>query len=127
MGRQLQGAVTVPDVVAMTQAGLSDDVITTHIRASGVAQPLAVGDLIQLRNMGVRDAVINAMQQTPPRGTQPAVAYPAYPAGGNVIVEHHYPAWGPPVWYGPPRPAFHYHQHQHRPRGRVGFGVSVWP
>src|SRR5262245_41713666 len=36
MGRQLQGAATVPDVIAMTQAGLSDDVITTHIRASGV-------------------------------------------------------------------------------------------
>ncbi|HZN32714.1 MAG TPA: glycine zipper domain-containing protein [Pirellulaceae bacterium] len=127
MGRQMQGAVTVPDVIAMTQAGLSDDVITTHIRASGVAQPLAVGDLIQLRNMGVRDAVINAMQQTPPRGTQPVAAYPAYPAypaGGPVIVEHHYSPWGPPVWCPPPRPHFHYHQH--RPPGRVSWGVSMW-
>jgi len=125
MGRQMQGAVTTADVIAMTQAGLSDDVIATHIRASGVAQPLQVGDLIQLRNMGVRDTVINTMQQTPPRGAQSAVAYPAYPPG-NVIVEHHYPAYyGPPVWCGPPRPAFYYHQH--RPHSRVGFGVSVWP
>jgi hypothetical protein len=124
MGRQLQGAATVPDVIAMTQAGLSDEVITTHIRASGVAQPLAVGDLIQLRNMGVRDTVINAMQQTPPRGGQPVAAYPAYPPGGQVIVEHHYPSYGP-VWYGPPRPYFQYHSH--RPRGRASWGVSVWP
>jgi hypothetical protein len=127
MGRQMQGAVTAADVVAMTQAGLSDDVITTHIRASGVAQPLAVGDLIQLRNMGVRDAVINAMQQTPPRGA-PAVAtypaYPVYPAGREVIVEHHYQPWGPPLWYPPPRSHFHYH---HRPHGRASWGVSVWP
>jgi hypothetical protein len=127
MGRQMQGAVTVPDVIAMTQAGLSDDVITTHIRASGVAQPLAVGDLIQLRNMGVRDTVINAMQQTPPRGGQPVSAYPAYPVGREVIVQPVYPAWygPPPYWYGPPRPAFYYHQH--RPRGHVSWGVSVSP
>jgi uncharacterized protein YcfJ len=35
MGRQMQGAVTPQDVVAMTQAGLSDEVIATHIRANG--------------------------------------------------------------------------------------------
>ena len=44
MGRQMQGAVTPQDVVAMTQAGLSDDVIATHIRANGMAQPLAVNE-----------------------------------------------------------------------------------
>src|SRR5262245_41047787 len=85
MGRQMQGAVTPQDVVAMTQAGLSDEVITTHIRANGMAQPLQVGDLINLRNVGVRDAVINAMQQTPPRAgqvaqlAQPVPVYPGYP------------------------------------------------
>ena len=120
MGRPMQGAVTVPDVVAMTQAGLSDDVIVTHIRASGVAQPLGVNELIHLRNMGVRDTVINAMQQTPPRTAQmgqPAVAYPAY-AAPPVVVAPYYPVYVPP----PPPPAyFHYHRH----RGRMGWGFSV--
>jgi hypothetical protein len=129
MGRQMQGAVTPQDVVAMTQAGLSDDVIVTHIRANGLAQPLAVNDLIGLRNVGVRDAVINAMQQTPPRAAQlaagqyaqPVAAYPGYPAypGRQVIVEHYYQPWGPP-----PPPSFYYYQRGHR--GRVGFGVSAW-
>jgi hypothetical protein len=121
MGRQLQGAVTAQDVVAMTQAGLSDDVIVAHIRASGVAQPLAVNDLIHLRNMGVRDAVINAMQQTPPRSAQiaqPAVAYPAYAGPPPVVVAPYYPVYVPP----PPPAYFHYHRH----RGRAGWGVSVW-
>jgi hypothetical protein len=118
MGRQMQGAVTPQDVIAMTQAGLSDDVIATHIRANGVAQPLAVNDLIGLRNMGVRDTVINAMQQTPPRVGQPVAAYPAYPPGG-VIVEHHYGPWYSP----PPPPAFYFHHHRHRPRG-VHWGVA---
>ena len=123
MGRQMQGAVTAQDVVAMTQAGLSDDVIVTHIRASGTAQPLAVNDLIHLRNMGVRDLVINAMQQTPPRSAsvaQGAVAYPAYPmyaAPPPVMVAPYYPVYAPP----PPPAYFHYHRH----RGRTGWGVSV--
>jgi hypothetical protein len=120
MGRQMQGAVTPQDVVAMTQAGLSDDVIATHIRANGMAQPLAVNDLINLRNMGVRDTVINAMQQSPPRAVQSSqpVAYPVYAAPAPVVVAPYYPAWGPPP------PAFYYHQHGRR--GRVGWGVSVW-
>lgn len=121
MGRQMQGAVTPQDVIAMTQAGLSDDVIATHIRANGMAQPLQVNDLIQLRNMGVRDGVINAMQQTPPRmgqamqpvGVYPGYGYPAYPA--PVVVAPGYPVWGPP-------PGAYYYR-----RGpRVGWGVSVW-
>jgi outer membrane lipoprotein SlyB len=125
MGRQMQGAVTPTDVIAMTQAGLSDDVIVTHIRANGVAQPLAVNDLIGLRNTGVRDSVINAMQQTPPRVGQATAVYPGYPgypaypvAAQPVIVERYYPPWGPPP------AAFYY---QRGPRGRAGWGVSVWP
>jgi outer membrane lipoprotein SlyB len=119
MGRQMQGAVTPQDVIAMTQAGLSDDVIVTHIRANGMAQPLAVNDLIGLRNMGVRDSVINAMQQTPPRLAQSTAVYPAYPVPAHgVIVEHYYQPWCPP-----PRPAFHVHQH--RPRGQVHWGIAV--
>ncbi|HEY2415363.1 MAG TPA: glycine zipper domain-containing protein [Pirellulaceae bacterium] len=125
MGRQMQGAVTPQDVVAMTQAGLSDDVIATHIRANGMAQPLAANDLINLRNMGVRDGVINMMQQTPPRmaqSNQPLAMYPAtYPVGpGPVMVAPYYPY---PGW-GPPPPAGFYYSRG--PRGRVGWGVSVW-
>ena len=122
LGRQMQGAVTPQDVIAMTQAGLSDDVIATHIRANGVAQPLAVNDLIGLRNMGVRDSVINAMQQTPPRVGQPAAFYPAYGPPPGVIVEHYYGPWGPPP------PAFYFHHHHRRPRpSGVSWGVAFGP
>lgn len=125
MGRQMIGAVTPQDVIAMTQAGLSDDVIVTHIRANGVAQPMQVGDLIGLRNMGVRDSVINAMQQTPPRGAQMAAAgqpiavYPGYPPP-VVVAPPYYPVWGPP----PPAAGFYYRSY---PRSRASWGVSVWP
>ena len=110
MGRQMQGAVTSQDIVAMTQAGLSDDVIVTHIRANGVAQPLAVHELIHLRNMGVRDSVINAMQQAPPR-VAAATTYPGYPPR-EVIVEHH---------YGYPPPVVIHRRHHHAPHVHWGF------
>ena len=70
MGRRMAGAVGMNDVIAMSQAGLSDNVITTHIRANGVASPPSVPDLITLQNAGVSDFVIEAMQQTPPPTAQ---------------------------------------------------------
>ncbi|MDX1945997.1 MAG: glycine zipper domain-containing protein [Pirellulaceae bacterium] len=121
MGKQLQGAVTSDDVIAMTRAGLSEDVIATHIRASGVAKSPDVNDLIYLRNQGVSDNVIKTLQQTPP--PQLASAVPVYPAArGPVVVEHVYPAWYPPPPACPPV-GFSY-RHWGR---RHGWGVSVWP
>ncbi len=124
MGRQMSGAVTSQDVIAMTQAGLSEDVIATHVRASGVAQSPGVNDLIFLRNNGVSDRVIQALQQTPPPNIAPAaysgpVAY-AVPPPREVIVEQYY---GPP-WYRCPPPYYHYHHRHHGHRHRSPPGVS---
>ena len=122
MGRQMSGAVTPEDAIAMTRAGLSEDVMVTHIRASGVARQPQVNDLIYLRNQGVPDSVIKALQSTP--GPQ-VIAQQAAPAR-QVVVEHHYNPY-----YAPPPPLwFHYgrdrhHHHHHRPRGHVGWGFSV--
>jgi hypothetical protein len=116
MGRQMSGAVTTEDVVAMTRAGLSEDVIATHIRANGVAQIPQVNDLIYLRNQGVGDFVIKSMQQAPP---PVAAAVYGPPVPGPVIVEHHYSPW-----YHPPAPCFHYHHRGHRPRAHIGFSFG---
>ncbi len=124
MGRQMSGAVTSRDVIAMTQAGLSEDVIATHVRAHGVAQPPGVNDLIHLRNNGVSDRVVQALQQSPPPTAGPVgyaapVAYAVPPPG--VIVEHHY---GRP-WYACPPPHYHYHpRHRHRHPPGVSWGFS---
>jgi len=111
MGRRMEGAVTVPDVIAMTQAGLSESVIAAHIRANGVAQRPTAGDLVALSNAGVREQTILAMQQTPPAG----VLVSPRPAPPVIVEEYH---------YGPP-PYFHgYHgPHRHRGPRRVAPGV----
>lgn len=97
MGQRLAGAVSIPQVVSMTRAGLSDDVIITHIQANGVAQRPQTGDLIALKEQGVSDRVINAMQSQAPI----AYATPLPPPRPTpVIVEEYY--YGHPYYYPPP-------------------------
>jgi hypothetical protein len=104
MGRQMSGAVTTADVVAMVQNGVSEEVVATHIRANGVQQRVQAGDLITLRNQGVSDYLINTMQTAPIGGVVAAApqpvqyAQPVYGPPGGVIVQEVY---GPPVYYRP--------------------------
>jgi len=113
MGRQLQaGAVTIPDVISMSQAQVSDDLIINHVRANGMSAPLSSQDLIVLQQAGVSSKVVSVMQNPPPpqqaRQTvivqeRPVVVRQAPP----VIVERN-------VYWGPrPRPtygaSFHWH------------------
>jgi hypothetical protein len=120
MGRQMSGAVTTADVVSLTQAGLSEDVIATHIRANGVARPPSASDLIALRNQGVSDNVLKALQQAPQPQAAP-IAY-AVPPPREVVVDRYYGAWH---HCPPPPPYFHYHRHRHRPRSGVSWGFSL--
>lgn len=124
MGRQMAGAVTSADVVAMTQSGLSEEVIATHIQANGVAQRPQAGELINLKNAGVSDRIINVMQMAPPpAGT--GVATPVYAAPQPVIVEEH--VYAPPVVYVQPRPYYYHprHFHHHPPPRRAGWSIGV--
>ncbi|MEW4453658.1 glycine zipper domain-containing protein [Bremerella sp. JC817] len=111
LGRTLEGQTTYDDVIAMSKAGLSDQVITTHIRRHGMAQIPSAGDLIFLKNNGVSDVVISTMQNPP-------VEVVTAPAPRTVIVEeHHYgPYWGPD---------WHHHHYRHcRPRPGVHWDVQ---
>jgi hypothetical protein len=97
MASQLAKAVSVHDVIAMSQSGLSDGVIVNHIRANGVVSRPQPTDLITMRNGGVSDAVMQAMQ-TAPLAVAQTYSPPVY--GDRVIVErHHYVAPSYPVWH----------------------------
>lgn len=108
----VRGAVTPQDVIAMTRAGLSEDVIATHVRTNGVTQTLQVNDLIYLRNQGVPDSVLQAMQQAPSAQTRYQAAYTAAipPPPTPVIVERVY---GGPAYYPPPYWGGYYGPHHH--------------
>jgi len=120
LGRQIAaGAVSIDDVVAMSGAGVADELIINHIRAHGAAAPLSTDDVIFLTKQGVRAPVIKTMQN-PPR---PVVSSPV---GQPVIIRESVP---PPViveeyHYGPPFYPRRYRRHCHHPPG-VSWGVSV--
>ena len=99
LGRQVPaGAVTMDDVVAMSKAGVSDDLIVNHIRGNGMAAPLAASDLIFLQQQGVSPSVVQAMQTVP----RPVVVHEVAGPPPPVIVEEHY--YGPHPLLGPPSP-----------------------
>ena len=124
------GAVTTQDVVAMTHAGVSEEIIATHIRTHGLAASLGANDLISLQQLGVSPRVIQAMQTAPGPGSGTLIAadpqpYPVavYPAPPPVIYE----PVPPPIIvgpYGPPPPPWRRHPHGHR-HGGVSWGVSL--
>jgi len=119
LGRQIAaGAVSTGDVVAMTAAGVDDELIVNHVRAHGAAAPLGTDDVIALHQQGVSTRVIKALQEPPSRPVQPVMV--GQPVATPVIIEEHH--YGPPI-IAPPCPS----RHSYRPRRRPGmnWGISV--
>ena len=77
--------LSVADVKALAQARLSDDVIISQIRNSRTVYHLGVSDIIDLKNSGVSERVIDYMINTATAtGGAAAVAAPM-PAGPAVV------------------------------------------
>ena len=62
----------------MTRAGVTEDVIVTHVQSHGMVAPLQAADLIVLQQQGVSPRVVRRMQAPPPMAA-PA----AYGAAGR--------------------------------------------
>ena len=56
--------VTVKEIVEMTKAGIPPETIINTIQQSRTVYRLQASQLVQLKEMGVSDEVINYMQQT---------------------------------------------------------------
>ncbi len=113
-------AVSNYDLLQMTHAGISDDVIISTMRSRGARIDLSPQALIALKQQGVSDRVVVAAQQltaapgyyAPPGTTTVISEVPPPPS--TVIVT---PGWRP-YWY--PRPYYHSYHHPHG-YVRVGF------
>jgi hypothetical protein len=57
-------SIGVADVKALATAGLSDDVILSHIRSSGGVYHLTTAEIIDLKKSGVSEKVIDYMINT---------------------------------------------------------------
>ena len=116
------GAVGMEDVVAMTQAGVAEELIVNHIRANGVSRPLTTNDLILLQQQGISPRVIAAMQEAgqarPPAQAVHVVPAPPPAAVPVIVEEYHYGPWGPPHWW------WHY-PYCSPPRSRFSWGIAI--
>jgi hypothetical protein len=57
-------ATTAEQLVGLTRAGLSDDILISLIQTDGSRFQLSADDILKLHNDGLSDAVIRAMQAT---------------------------------------------------------------
>jgi outer membrane lipoprotein SlyB len=87
--------LAVADVKALAQAKVSDDLIISQIRASHTVYHLSVADIIDLRNSGVSEKVIDFMINTPSTiggttevspGTTTVVSESPPPAPADTVV-----------------------------------------
>ena len=57
--------LSIPDIKALARAGISDEVIVSQIKNSRTVFRLSAADIIDLRDAGVTDKVVNYMINTP--------------------------------------------------------------
>jgi hypothetical protein len=104
----------VEDILKLSRAQISDDIIINYIRNSGTVYNLAPKDIVYLRDQGVSDAVVNAMlnqrkkavetsqaseasQAEGSSGNDVAAGYAAYPPiGVPPVVPVYAPVYVPP-------------------------------
>ena len=117
LGREIRaGAVTIDDVVMMSQSGVDDELIVNHVRCNGMVSPVGTHDLITLNSQGVSTKVIKAMQEPPPTPKRETVIVERAAPRPVIVEEYHYG----PTWYPPPR-----YVHRHHPRrSGVSWGMS---
>jgi hypothetical protein len=102
MQRVEQGQpLTVVDVKSLAKAGISDDLIISQIRNSRTVYYLTTADIIDLKNAGVSERIIDFMINTPTQIPSAQVAGVAGPPPPAPLPETIVVAPGPDyVWVG---------------------------
>ena len=124
--------LTVMDVKALVKAGISDDLVISQIRNSRTVYHLTTADIIDLKNVGVSERVIDFMINTPtqiPSAEVGGVAGslpPAPPAEQIVVAPGPDYVWvgGAWLWLGD---SWGWHRgYWHRPMHPYRYGRRRW-
>jgi len=75
--------LSLPDIKALTKAGISEDVILSQIRNSHSGYQLSTADIIDLKEAGVSNKIIDFMINTPPSAPTAVTATNVPPATTN--------------------------------------------
>lgn len=138
------------DIIKLSKAGISDDVIIAFIRANGPAKTLTSDDVVELKAAGASDKVLSAIltpqtkvvEQPQPKREEPSVvipqpetrvvektvyvnsSYPRYVYYDDC--DSYYPSY---TYYSSCSPRYSYYSPRscdtyYRPSRRYGWGVS---
>lgn len=80
-------AVSTRDLVALAQAGLSDDVLVALIEADGTVFSLDAPRILELRQQGLSERVIMAMLRSGRQAAPPQAAAPQAPAAPLALAD----------------------------------------
>ena len=93
--------VTVKEIVEMSEAGLPPETIINNIQQSHTVYRIQASQLVQLKEMGVSDEVINYMQQTYIDAARQNQAYEDW--SNFTLADDGFwyggPFYGGPFWY----------------------------
>jgi len=91
----------VPQILQLSQAKVTDDVIVAYIHNSGNSYSLNADQIIYLRQKGISDKVLTAMLMQPKIATAPTPTTPApgesYPVQAPITYPQSAPAYDQPV------------------------------
>ena len=90
----------VDEVLKLSQAKISDDVTLTYIQNSGTSYNLGAQEIVYLKNQGVSDNVINAMQGQRKKAMESAVQITA--SSPAPVYSAPAPIYAQPALYVPP-------------------------
>jgi outer membrane lipoprotein SlyB len=90
------------DIKALSKTGISDEVIISQIRNSRTMYRLSTAEILDLKDSGVSDRVINFMINTPAAWNPPPPPQPPPTAAPATVVNPQTPNSGPPVPSAPP-------------------------
>ena len=111
-------AVTNYDLIDMTRAGVSEEVIISTMQSRGTRLDLGPNSLIALKQAGVSDRVVMAAQNTYPRG---AAVYGPGPIVAPVAPTRVIVAPAPWPYYGHCHDDWYYHRHRTHAHIHYGF------
>jgi len=119
--------VPVEDILALSKAGIADDTIISQIKATRTVYRLTAAQIVELKNAGVSQKVIDCMINTalyqPSAGAatvEPASYGEYYYVEPGWSYDYHFPAPYPFIdFYVPPFPLFGPHN-DFRPHGDPG-------
>lgn len=114
--RARENAVSIGQLIEMSDAGVADEVIIAKIHEDGPADQLSTDDIITLTKRNVSSDVIKAYQTRPVRQLPPSRRTSRDP----VIIERHYHQ--PAYRVGPGSGVYYRHS---VPTGRSQWGLSI--